>query len=151
MCLTEKIIPNWFGESECFWYQRNINTCSKQIIVVDPIRKKRKKAFDHEKLANALSLLTGNPYTPYDLSFDSFSFIDNERSIQFSKVETSWVCDLHQYVCKRIKTNRGLSPYESCSSDGDWSVFTKNNNLYFRSLNTASVKAHTVDGEPYYD
>ncbi|QDQ02848.1 prolyl oligopeptidase family serine peptidase [Lysinibacillus fusiformis] len=149
--LNGKIIPNWFGESECFWYQRDINTCSKQFIVVDPIRKKRKEAFDHEKLANALSLLTGNPYTPYDLPFDSFSFIDNEHSIQFSIEETSWVCDLHQYECKRIKTNRGLSPYESCSPDGDWSVFTKNNNLYLRSLNTASVKALTDDGEPYYD
>lgn len=41
--LNGKVIPNWIGESECFWYQRDINTDSKQFIVVDPIRRIKKR------------------------------------------------------------------------------------------------------------
>ncbi|QPQ29766.1 S9 family peptidase [Lysinibacillus sp. JNUCC 51] len=149
--LNGKVIPNWFGKSECFWYQRDINTDSKQFIVVDPIRGKIKEAFNHEKLAKALSRSTGKLYAPYDLPFDSFSFIDNEQSIQFNIGETSWDCNLHQYECKRINTNKKVLIHESCSPDGDWTVFTKDNNLYLRSLKTEEIKSLTVDGEPYYD
>ncbi|QGG51841.1 S9 family peptidase [Lysinibacillus pakistanensis] len=149
--LNGKVIPNWIGESECFWYQRDINTDSKQFIVVDPIRRIKKEAFDHEKLAKALSHSIGKPFTSYDLPFDSFSYLKNEHSIQFSIEETSWLCNLHQYECKMLETNKKILPHEICSPDGDWTVFTKDHNLYLRNLNTKEVKTLTIDGEPYYD
>ncbi|MDM5233819.1 S9 family peptidase [Lysinibacillus pakistanensis] len=149
--LNGKVIPNWIGESECFWYQRDINTDSKQFIVVDPIRRLKKEAFDHEKLAKALSHSIGKPFTSYDLPFDSFSYLKNEHSIQFSIEETSWLCNLQQYECKMLETNKKIFPHEICSPDGDWTVFTKDHNLYLRNLNTKEVKTLTIDGEPYYD
>lgn len=149
--LNGKVIPNWIGESECFWYQRDINTDSKQFIVVDPVRRIKKEAFDHEKLAKALSHSIGKCFTSYDLPFDSFSYLNNEQSIQFSIEETSWLCNLHQYECKMLETNKKVLPHESCSPDGDWTVFTKDHNLYLRNLNTKEVETLTNDGEPYYD
>jgi len=149
--LNGKVIPNWIGESECFWYQRDINTDSKQFIVVDPVRRIKKEAFDHEKLAKALSHSIGKRFTSYDLPFDSFSYLNNEHSIQFSIEETSWLCNLHQYECKMLETNKKVLPHESCSPDGDWTVFTKDHNLYLRNLNTKKVETLTIDGEPYYD
>ncbi len=50
-----------------------------------------------------------------------------------------------------LETNKKILPHEICSPDGDWTVFTKDHNLYLRNLNTKEVKTLTIDGEPYYD
>lgn len=74
--------PNWVGESDRFWYL-NRTRHGKEFVLVDPERGARELAFDHVRLAAALSLATGRPYEPDKLPFNAFEFIEEGRAIQF--------------------------------------------------------------------
>lgn len=50
-----EVRPNWIGEAERFWYRNDLRDGRKQFIFVDPEKGKRRRAFNHKKLAEALS------------------------------------------------------------------------------------------------
>src|SRR6478609_8058905 len=64
--------PNWLPNDQ-FWY---LSTTSKktEFILVDPAKRTRAAAFDHQKLADALSTATGTKYEASKLPFQSISF-----------------------------------------------------------------------------
>ena len=152
--LNGKLRPHWLGEEGRFWYRRDVrkgNENGRQFVVVDPVRNTKEPAFDHVKLSDGLSQATGHVYQPEHLPFDSFSYVNEGRAIQFKVEETNWICDLDQYECRQGKPSKEVPPHESCSPDGSWAVFVKENNLYLRCVKTGEIKPLTVDGEPYYD
>ena len=67
--------PNWLKD-DSFWYSRTTNS-KQEFILVKPIDKTRKPAFDHQKLATALSKLTGTSYDASALPIQSIGFSDN--------------------------------------------------------------------------
>jgi dienelactone hydrolase len=74
--------PNWFG-AEKFWYLSS--TAKKnEFILVDPEKKTRVVAFDHRKLADALSATTGNTYNADKLPFQSIAFSADGKFILFT-------------------------------------------------------------------
>jgi dipeptidyl aminopeptidase/acylaminoacyl peptidase len=62
-------------------------------------------AFDHAKLAAALSSAAGAQYTAVTLPFAAFDFADNRRAIEFTTgdggPQARWRCTLADYVCAR--------------------------------------------------
>src|SRR5688572_18495036 len=75
------VTPNWLtGDS--FWY-RNLTSTGSEFILVDPVKKTRVKAFDHEKLAASLSTASGKTYTANTLPFQTFSYAADGASINF--------------------------------------------------------------------
>src|SRR5437870_749506 len=50
-----QITPNWFQNDTRFWYRNELRGGAKEFIVVEAERGIRKAAFDHHKLAAALS------------------------------------------------------------------------------------------------
>ena len=63
------VSPNWMG-GDLFWYRNNIPE-GYEFILVDMKKKKRSRAFDHQKLAQALSSAVGETYDPYKLPFQT--------------------------------------------------------------------------------
>src|SRR5262249_4098544 len=67
----------------------------------------KKPAFDHQKLAAALSeSLPPGPsgdqsITALRLPFSEISFVDSERAIEVNVRESRWRCDLTSYKCRR--------------------------------------------------
>src|SRR5689334_17721456 len=53
--------PNWIGKSEHFWYARSVKGGS-EFLLVDADAGTKKPAFDHEKLAAAISAVAGKKY-----------------------------------------------------------------------------------------
>lgn len=152
--LNGRITPYWFGEEGQFWYRRDIRTgneVGKQFVVVNPLNKTKEPAFDHQKLADSLSQVTGSTYHPGLLPFDSFNYADDGESIQFKIGDTSWFCDLDKYNCRKVELPKEIPVHESSSPDGTRTVFVKEHNLYMRCLETDEVKPLTTDGEPYFD
>jgi dipeptidyl aminopeptidase/acylaminoacyl peptidase len=109
----------WIGESNRFWYPRSVKG-GFEFILVDAATSTKKPAFDHDKLAAAISVATGKKYTAWALPFAPstggrggrgpaggppqtapLTFLDNERSIQFGTGGFLYKCTLDNYACSK--------------------------------------------------
>lgn len=107
----------WIGDTDHFWYPRMVKGGT-EFMLVDAKAASRKLAFDHDKLAEAISKATGHKYTGLALPFvpatarpdrrpippgttAPLTFIDNERAIQFGTGGSLYKCTLTDYVCTK--------------------------------------------------
>ena len=60
--------PNWIGDTDHFWYTNAVKGGT-QFILVDAVAGAKKPAFDQQKLAVAISAVTGHQYTALALPF----------------------------------------------------------------------------------
>ena len=60
--------PTWIGDSDHFWYSRSVKGGT-EFVMVDASTATRKPAFDHDRLANAISVASGGKYTGLTLPF----------------------------------------------------------------------------------
>src|SRR5262249_17534588 len=80
--------PHWFEHNTRFWYRNDLRGGQKEFILVDAERGKREAAFDHAKLAAALSKAAGTDYNADRLPFDAIDFVDEGKAIQFKVDKT---------------------------------------------------------------
>jgi dipeptidyl aminopeptidase/acylaminoacyl peptidase len=108
--------PTWIGESDHFWYSRTVKT-GHEFVLVDAATGTKKAAFDHDKLAAAISSASGGKYTGATLPFvpaagrggrganataaGALTFLDNETAIQFGADGFVWKCSLTDYTCTK--------------------------------------------------
>jgi dipeptidyl aminopeptidase/acylaminoacyl peptidase len=93
----DRITPHWFAENTCFWYRNDLSGETKEFILVNAEKGTRQKAFDHAKLAEALSKVAGEKYTSDQLPFSYLEFADDRASILFNVADKTWKCDLSTY------------------------------------------------------
>ena len=111
---------NWIGETDHFWYAKTVKGGT-EFVLVDAAAATKKAAFDHEKLAGAISSATGKTYTALTLPFapptagrggaggrgaaaaasSPLMFIDEERGIRFGSGGFLWKCTLTDYACSK--------------------------------------------------
>ena len=73
----DQVEPHWFatgGETNRFWYRVNLPHDSREFILVDTATGKRAPAFDHARLAKALSEKTGRTIEVQQLPGDAIRF-----------------------------------------------------------------------------
>src|SRR5579859_6582133 len=78
-----RITPHWFHDDMRFWYRNDLREQTKEFIVVDAENGTRQPAFDHQRLAEALSKATGETYKPDRLPFSDIDFVDGGKAIRF--------------------------------------------------------------------
>src|SRR5438874_7772809 len=76
------VSAHWIGKTDRFWYHKESPQGS-EFIVVDAERNTVAQAFDHAKLASALSHSTKREFSPSDLPFDTIEFAEDQKSIRF--------------------------------------------------------------------
>ena len=145
------VSPNWM-EGGRFWYRSAIPRGT-EFIMVDPARGTRNPAFDHERLARALSGATGNRYEAFGLPFRTFRLIADGHSITFDMEQTTYTCDIRAYTCRAsgdapdpgsaMMTRFGPTVV---SPDGSMEAFIRNFNLWVRHLETGKETQLTTDG-----
>ena len=141
---------NWIGESDRFWYR--VRTAQGQrFIVVDPVAGSRTEAFDHERLVAALSFAADTAYDPAKPPFSTFRFEDDGGRIAIDIGATGWTCELSGYVCTHRDTDAEAGRHELESPDGTQVAFTKDHDIWVRSLSAADTTRLTTDGEPSWD
>jgi dipeptidyl-peptidase 4 len=137
-----EVTPHWIGKSERFWY-RNERPDRREFILMDAERNLQQPAFDHAKLAEALSRVVRKPYTAARLPFKSIDFAEGKPDITFEVEGKHWICNLAEYGC-REETERkkaGTSP------DGKWQAEVRQYNLYLRNSTSGEEVQITKDGE----
>lgn len=112
--------PRWIEQTNRFYYRRTVKGGHEWMLVDGNTREKR-PAFDHARLAEAVAAATKRGASAYNLPFTNFTFVDNERAIEFAlgsvpgggggaPGEASlWRCSLESYTCRQQppRTGRG--------------------------------------------
>jgi dipeptidyl-peptidase 4 len=131
-----------------FWYC-DAGPEGSEFVVYDVARGTRQPAFDHEKLAAALSAASGTTYHAKHLPFRTFEFSSDEKSISFTVRSTKWSCDLQAYHCTgesgEAKPAAGTRE-EELSPDGKRAAFIRDYNLWVRDVATGKETQLTTDG-----
>lgn len=155
--------PNWLP-GDRFWY-RNLTPTGFEFVLVDPAKKLRAPAFDHQRLAAALSTAAGKKYDAGMMPFQRFRFSEDGKSVIFEADDKQWKCDLgsYQVVADDSKAEGGMTtggggrrrgrgprPNFVLSPDGTLAAYIKDYNLWVRNTKTQKQTQLTTDGVKDY-
>jgi len=71
----DRITPHWLAGNTRFWYRNDLAGKAREFILVDAERGTREPAFDHARLAAALSKAAGAEYKADQLPFDMIEYV----------------------------------------------------------------------------
>ncbi|MEO6916013.1 MAG: DPP IV N-terminal domain-containing protein, partial [Chitinophagaceae bacterium] len=164
--------PNWQKDGETFWYQNRLVDSTTEYILVNAAKNKKQKAFDHQKLAEAFSVMAGQKYDGSKLNISSMRFEDNGSRIRFLIDSKWWLANLQTYVISQstppadyrenirfTETNPGplirrarAFRSESTSPDKAWNAVVRDGNVFVRPSGDGDSIQFTFDGnreQPY--
>src|SRR5882724_3128500 len=81
--------PRWIEKTNRFWYRR-ITAQGSEFVLVDAGQNTSAPAFDHARLAEALSQATKQDYSASALPFPDIEFVDGEKAVRFSIDDAQW-------------------------------------------------------------
>src|SRR5580658_2207479 len=98
--------PEWIEGTSHFIYRRstiaaNGHPAGQEYIWVDAETGGARPAFDHAKLAEALSHAFGAPVKPEALPLGNYHVVDHEAAIEVLHANAIWRCDLSAYTCAK--------------------------------------------------
>jgi dipeptidyl aminopeptidase/acylaminoacyl peptidase len=149
----------WIDETNRFWYRKSIGG-GHQFVMVDTETLQKQPAFDHEKIADALSKAIGEPQEALDLPSRGIDIVEKGARLELRIEGDRWECDLSSYTCKRSERT-GLfdreQPPPPCgqsarhdepkvSPDGKWEALVDNYNVAIRPAGSADVVHLSLDG-----
>ncbi|MGH7507122.1 MAG: DPP IV N-terminal domain-containing protein, partial [Longimicrobiales bacterium] len=148
MIAGNEVEPEWLADGNRFWY-RNSTGSGSEFVLVDPARDVKRPAFDHVRLAAAMSLANDTAYVGYKLPFEMFEFEDDEQAITFNARKKRFRCTLTDYTCTVGDTLPKRSPYVA-SPDSTWEVFYRDYNLWLRPFGGGDSTQLTTDGVQWW-
>lgn len=151
----------WLENSSRFWF-RNTVMNRQEFVLYDADTLARRTAFDHEKIAAALSALAGRKLNPSRLPFSTITFTDKESAIEVTFDGTAYRCEIADSTCRRLPPRRqpfgafgvppppcvALSPAEDASKspDGKWEAIISNYNVAIREIGKSQLTVLSTDG-----
>ncbi len=154
LVLRAGVRPNWLPDGR-FWY-RVATENGAEFVLVDPARGTRGAAFDHVKVAAALSAAAGAKYEATKLPFQQIEFSADGKTISFNVERRRFNCDVLGNQCTATPTtgNRGNeqrggrfgADLMSTSPDGKRTAFIRDYNLWVREVATGKETQLTTDG-----
>jgi dipeptidyl aminopeptidase/acylaminoacyl peptidase len=139
--------PNWIGETHRFWYRKSV-LHGNQFVLVDAETLEQRPAFDHARLAAALSAARDTSYTAITLPFNRLTFQDDEATLEVIVADSIWRCDLASYACRGIRPapqrrrfgfgfgqqRPEQTPEPKVSPDSTMEAFIRNYNVWVRPV-----------------
>ncbi len=162
----DKIEPHWFASNNKFWYRLDLPDDRRQFILVNATNGTRLPAFDHEQLAQALTIFTHKPTQADHLPVSSIRFADDLTTMELIGESSDWTCDLQTYSLTPSKTEKPSKSGESAptdsqrrrsrarleaglkSPDGKWEALARGHNLFLRETANGKEQALTYNGDP---
>ncbi|HOS91954.1 MAG TPA: DPP IV N-terminal domain-containing protein [Armatimonadota bacterium] len=148
-----RVEPHWIHGTARFWYRNDVRG-DRDFVVVDAEAGTRGPAFDHQRVAKALTRVTGQACRAERLPFRGVEFVANGSAIEFRIGDQLWRCDLATYDCTRSGTTAlpSRQPVEEPqaedgrSPDGRWVAFARDGDLWLRLRDTGEECRLTTDG-----
>nr|WP_293235957.1 DPP IV N-terminal domain-containing protein [Mycolicibacterium sp.] len=135
--------PRWFSEGRRFWYQNET-----RFVVVDPDDADRSDAFDHDRLAAALSVASGHAVSADDLPLTA---VEIEDTLQFTAFGSRWEWSDSAGICVQLDDDQPSPFGDVVSPDKSWIAFRRNGNIWVRRQDREQEFALTDDAEPDFD
>ncbi|MFT4112245.1 DPP IV N-terminal domain-containing protein [Silvibacterium sp.] len=163
LALNVASLPTWIAQTDEFWYRRSVEG-GHDFVLVNAATQEKKAAFDHTKLAAALSTATGKTYNPRELPFREIELTDKLDAVRFELDDARWKCTLDSYVCSReLDPNEAPRDPEDegyddtpkamngdkqtkWSPDGKWEAFVENYNICVRAKGETEKVVLSEDG-----
>ncbi len=147
--------PNWLPDDR-FWYRVSVPGGA-EFVLVDPARSTKEPAFEHTRVAAALSSVAKASYTALTLPFNDFDYTADAAAIEFSAVKRRWRCDRDGATCTALGASTdartGGSPgggpqarTQILSPDGTRAAFVREHNLWVRDVKSGQETQMTTDG-----
>jgi len=156
LVLRAGVRPTWVADGR-FWY-RVTTESGGEFVLVDPARGVRGPAFDHAKVAAALSTAAGGKYEAYKLPFQQIDFAADGKTISFNIERQRFTCDVRGDLC-RVESNGNRENGQragqrggfganamATSPDGKRVAFIRDYNLWVRDAATGKETQLTTDG-----
>jgi dipeptidyl-peptidase-4 len=151
----------WLAD-ERFWYRVTTPEGS-EFILIDPAKNTREPAFDHVKLASALSKAASGSYDAAHLPFEAIDFSEDGRSVSFNLRASRYTCDRPGDACAasgnadpasasgRGGRGGGRGPRnDTLSRDKKRAAFVRDYNLWIRDIASGKETQLTTDGVKDY-
>ena len=145
--------PVWQGDGR-FWY-RVTTPEGTEFVMVESASGTKAAAFDHAKLAAALSAAAGTKFDAHRLPFTDFELSADGQTISFSAQRRRWKCDLATDKCSPDGAapatapgagGRGGAGNSVMSPDKKRAAFIRDFNLWVRDAATGKETQLTTDG-----
>lgn len=144
------VTPNWFADSTGFWYTIHDKT-SKNYMKFDLSTKKSGKWFDHEKLAELLATELKEEVKANDLPINALEYI-SKNELKFRVKSKTFKFDPEKSVLSSNEEKQEMrNPMERKSPDGKWIAFTRNYNLFLKSVESGEEKQLSYGGVKNYE
>ncbi|GAB2768541.1 S9 family peptidase [Amycolatopsis magusensis] len=144
----DKVRPQWIDGGTRFWYAVPTGG-GKRFVLADPAAGTREPAFDHDRLAAALTSVTGQQVDPEALPFMAIDPAGN--TVEFDAFGEYWRCRLDDYSVERAEFTPPGNPLEVASPDQKFAVSRRGHDLWAHSRSDGREWALTTDGEPAYE
>ncbi|HOW86796.1 MAG TPA: prolyl oligopeptidase family serine peptidase [Candidatus Aminicenantes bacterium] len=141
----------WIGKTPRYWYRKSV-AAGGEFWIVDASTRAKAVAFDHARLAAALSAASGAKVEALALPLFDLKFSDDGKTLEFLGAGGRWSCDLASYAVKMLEPGGGpgagpgprgydltmwqtgpaplaASPEAKASPDGKWEAFIRNYNV----------------------
>ncbi len=145
--------PAWTGDGR-LWY-RDTDAQGVRFVVFDPVKLTKEPAFDHLRLAAALSQAAGRTYDANKLPFREIEFTADGQSISFRLGRRRFQCDRQGSQCT-VEGNaegppgrmgrHGRAGNEMPSPDKKRVAFIRDYNLWVREVSSGKETQLTADG-----
>jgi dipeptidyl aminopeptidase/acylaminoacyl peptidase len=144
--VDHSITPTWLPDGR-FWYRDSSGNGS-EFVVFDPVKLTRQSAFDHEKVAAALSKATGKNYDKAHLPFTRFEYSADGKTMWFGIGEKRWKCEVTGDSCTELPAEPKRE--EVLSPDKKRAAFIRGYNLWVRDAESGQETQLTSDGVKDY-
>lgn len=98
----DRIEPHWFNQgpdtNSAFWYRLDFAGGRREFVRVDALAGMRQPAFDHRRVARALTELLHHPIQPDYLPVESLEFSPDGGTVRLHGTGEDWSLDLASYT-----------------------------------------------------
>jgi dipeptidyl aminopeptidase/acylaminoacyl peptidase len=159
----------WIEDTHRFVYRRS-QPDGAVFVMVDADTQEKSPAFDHARVAAALSEATGNSYTSTRLPFQTFTFLAEENAIVATVDGRRWTCrigdevkctspestppgEIRRSITGPVRADFPTAPRPMPSPDGQWEAVIDNYNVAVRRKGEKALTRLSTDGSEgnYYD
>lgn len=140
--------PSWLPDGR-FWYRNSIPEGS-EFVVVDPAKGIRQAAFNHARLAKALSAAAGAQYDMFHLPISGLELSAENNSISIVVSGRRFSCDVREYQCTKMDAIPESNTSIAVSPDRKRLAFLRDNNIWVRDTSTGRETRLTTDGVTDY-
>ncbi|HEX2971842.1 MAG TPA: DPP IV N-terminal domain-containing protein, partial [Tepidisphaeraceae bacterium] len=141
----DRVDPHWFANNTRFWYRNNLRDGAREFILVDAEKGTRQPAFDHARLAAALTA-AGQPATADKLPIETLQFDDAAPIVLLRGRDRAWRLDLQTYELQKHQPSPDSSTSLPASSQPRPSRRTGDETqITFVNRTAAEVRIHWID------